>query len=92
MKKTKSTFILSCRSRLVEYFLEKGFLIIQHKSKQLSSITNEARQIIHDIHIQKKSVMSCYTTISSVANTIKKFHIQSDLHSSYIHNLYHNKQ
>ena len=54
MKKTKSTFILSCRSRLVEYFLEMGFLIIQHKSKHLSSITNEARQIIHDIHIQKQ--------------------------------------
>ena len=36
--------------------------------------------------------MECYTEISSVANTINKLHIQSDLNSGYMHNFYHDKQ
>ena len=36
--------------------------------------------------------MECYTEISSVANTIKKFHIQYNFHSGYKHNLYNDKQ
>ena len=36
--------------------------------------------------------MAFYTEITSVENTIKKLHIQADLHSGYIHNLYHDKQ
>ena len=37
-------------------------------------------------------VMGCYTEITSVENTIKKFHIMSDVHICYIHNFYHDKQ
>ena len=36
--------------------------------------------------------MDCYTEISSVANTINKFHINSDLNYGYIHNFYHDKK
>ena len=36
--------------------------------------------------------MACYTDIASVANTVKKFHIQSDLHSGYMHNFNNDKR
>ena len=36
--------------------------------------------------------MTCYIENYSVANTINKLYIQSDLHSSYIHNFCHYKQ
>ena len=36
--------------------------------------------------------MACYTVISSVADTLNKFHIQSNLHNGYKHNFYHDKQ
>ena len=36
--------------------------------------------------------MECYTEISSVSNTLKNFHIQSNLHTSYKHNFYHDEQ
>ena len=37
-------------------------------------------------------VVDFYTEINYVENTINKLHIKSDLHSGYIHNLYHDKQ
>ena len=36
--------------------------------------------------------MACYTLISSVANTINKLNIMSDLNSGYMHIFYHDKQ
>ena len=35
--------------------------------------------------------MTCYTEISSVSNTLKKFQIQSILYAGYKHNFYHDK-
>ena len=69
-------------------YLEKGFFIIEHKSKQLSSILNNLKLIIHEIDKKETDfVMARNTAISSVANTIKKLHIQSDLHLIYKKNL-----
>ena len=36
--------------------------------------------------------MDCYTEIPSIANTITKYHIQSDLHFGYMRNFYHDKK
>ena len=36
--------------------------------------------------------MACYTEISSVTNTIKKSHIQYNLHSGLKHNFFYDKQ
>ena len=51
--KIKSTVILLCCTELVEYYTSKGLIIIEHSSKNLSSIPNEAKQITHVIHIYK---------------------------------------
>ena len=78
---------------MVNYYLEKGFIIIEHISKHLISVPNELKQIIHGINKQKKDyVMECYTLISSVANTLNKLNIQSNFHTSYEHNFYHDKR
>ena len=37
-------------------------------------------------------VMACYTTITYISNTTKKFQIMFDLHSGYIHNFCYDKQ
>ena len=67
-----STVIILCCTWLVEYYLEKGFVILKHNSNNLSSVHNEAKQGIHVINMHKSDlVMDIYTEITSVANTIK---------------------
>ena len=80
MKKTNSTVILVCQYRLVNYYLEKNNFIIEHKSKQLSSVTNDVKLRIHEVDKQETDyVMACTTEIYSLANTINILHIQSPL-------------
>ena len=93
MNKLDSHFVLNCSSRLVNIYLEKGFFIIEHNSKELSSILNIFNLIIHAIdHKESDFVMARSTAISSVANTINKLHMQSDLHLIYKQKFYHDKQ
>ena len=93
MQKLNSTVILNFRSCLVNKYLEKGFFIIASKYKQISSIPNDVKLIVHAINqLETYSVMAKNAEISSVANTINKFHIQSNLHLIYKQNLYHVNQ
>ena len=85
--------ILLCRNRFVEYYLEKGFVILAHNPKNLSIVPNEAKQIIHAINIHTLDfVMDCYTEIYSVANTKNKLNTLSDLYYGYIQNFYQNEK
>ena len=87
--KPNSTVILNFRSRLVNNYLSNRFLIIEHNSKQLISRPNDVKLIIYAIdQIEIDFVDTKNTAISSVANTMNKFHIQSDLHFIYKKNLY----
>ena len=52
-RRKKSTFILLCRTWLVEYYLEKWFVIIEQISKKLISVPNKAEQITHVINKHK---------------------------------------
>ena len=84
MKKPNSTVILKFRYCLLNNYLEKGFFTIEKDSNQLSSIRNEVKLRIHEIDkLETDFIMAKKTAISSVANTIKKLHIQSDLHLIY---------
>ena len=63
-KNRNPTVILVCRSWLMNYYLPKRFVIIEHNYKYLSSVPNEAKQRIHAISKQKTDhVMACYTAI-----------------------------
>ena len=55
MEKPNSTMILNFLSRFVNYYLVKGFVIIEHNSKQLSSVPNDAK--IRICAIDKKQIM-----------------------------------
>ena len=61
IKEKGSTVILICRYWLVNYYLAKGFVIIQHNSKHLCSIPNEKKQIIRVIPIQKHILLWIFT-------------------------------
>ena len=47
------TIILLFRTRLVEYYLAKGFVILQKNSNNLISVPNEYKQRIYAIDIHK---------------------------------------
>ena len=92
MKKPDSTVMVVFHYSLVSYYLAKR-IILEHSSKQLSSVPNDVKLRIHAIHKQKTDdIMACYTAISSVKTTINKLQIMSTLHSIYQKNLYHDKQ
>ena len=57
MKNTNSTVILVCRSWLVNYYIKRGFVIIEHNSKHLISVPNEVKQCINEINIQKQTLL-----------------------------------
>ena len=65
-------------------YLSKGFFIIANNSKQLSSLPNDVKLIIHAIdQLETDFSMKKNTAIYSVANTVKKLYIQSDFHFIY---------
>ena len=77
----------------MNYYLSKGSVIIEHNSKNLSGVTNEAKKGIHAMNKPKTDyIMAYHTEISSVANTLNNFHIQSNMHTGYKHSLYNDKQ
>ena len=49
------------------------------------------KEYIQLIYTNKTFAMDCHTGITSLANTIKKWHNGSDFYSSYIHKLYNDK-
>ena len=60
-REKNSTAMLVWRYRLLNYYESKGFVILEHNSKNLSSVSSEAKQRIHAINKQKTDfVMACY--------------------------------
>ena len=77
----------------MNYYLENVLIIIKYKYNQLISFTNDVKLRIRAFDKQRTDFfMACTTAISSVANTIIKFHIQYDFYFVYKKNLYHDKQ
>ena len=65
-------------------YLPKGFYIIEKTPRKLSILPKYAKLRIHAIeNLETDFVIKENTEIYSVANTIKKFHIQSDLNFIY---------
>ena len=63
-RKTYSNVILLYGSYLVNYNLARWFLILEHNSKNLSTVPNDAKLIVHADNKQKMDyVMACYTAI-----------------------------
>ena len=93
MNDENSTVILLGRTMLVEYYLEKRFIILEHNSKNLLSVLNKVKQRVHAIDMHDSDyAIACYKKITSVENTIKILHVMSYFHCGYINNFYHNKR
>ena len=74
-------------------YLSKVFFIIENYSKKLSILPNDTELRIHVVdQIETYFIMAKNTEISSVANTIKKWHIQSNFNLIYQQDLYKDKQ
>ena len=85
-EKPNLTVISHCRYFLLNNYLAENFLLFQ---KTLNSV----KLRIHAIEkLETDFVMAKNTSISSVANNIKKFHIQSNLNFIYKQKFYHDKQ
>ena len=93
MKNINFTLILSCPSRMLEYYFLKGFVILESNSNKLFIISNEAKQRVHimDMH-NSDYVMTFNTAIISISKTLQKFWIQSYFHSYYIQTIYNIKE
>ena len=89
MKKPNSTVILNCQSSPINNYLAKGFFIIEMDSKQLSFLPNDLKLIINLINkMYTDFFMAKNKAIPSVANTIKKLHIQKNIHLIYKQDYY----
>ena len=88
----KPTVILSYCSTFVEYFLSKGFLILENGSIALNNLPLFVKQII-DAEILHKNyfVMACYRAISSEANTLKIIIICSSFFTGFASAYYNDK-
>ena len=81
MKKPNAIVIVIFRSRLANNYLEKVFFIIEKYYKQLNILPNDVKLRIHVIdQLEIDLFVAKNTAISSVVNTIKKLHIQYNLH------------
>ena len=76
-----------------ELLFKKRFVIIKHNFKHLIRVPIDAKPRIHVIDKQKTDyVMACYTVAYSVANTLNKFHIESNFYTFYKQNFYNDKR
>ena len=67
--------------------------MLELNSNNLQRISNESEQIIYSMDMNYLDYVMTFTTaITSISNTIKKFLLQSDFHSSYIQTMYNDKQ
>ena len=68
---------------MLEYYLSKGFVVLECNSKNLKIIANEEKKLnTMDMH-DSDYVMTCTSAITSISSTLKKFLLQNSLHSSY---------
>ena len=74
---------------MVNNYLEKLFYIIGKESKQKSMLPNDVKLVINVIdQLDTYFFMAKNKSIYSVANTIKKMHIQKNMHLVYKQDLY----
>ena len=85
LKNTNSAVILKFPKRMLEYYLSKGFTILECDVNNLTKIPNCVKQRIHaeEAHGSDK-VIPCINKIPSTSNTLKNLVVNKSLHYSYI--------
>ena len=92
MLKSNSTVILNFRSLLINNYLSKLFFVVDRGSNQLNLIPNDVILIINLVdQLKTDYVMVKNKALSSIANTIKLFHIHKNMHMTYKQDFYNTK-
>ena len=85
LKNINYVVILKFPKRMLEYYLSKGFTILECNDNNLAKLTNDVKQITHTEETDNsEKVMTCINTITSTSNTLKNLVVDKSLHSSYI--------
>ena len=92
LKNMHSFVILKCPKRMLEYYLSKGFAILEINFNNFAKLLNEVKQIINEEEIDNSDyVMICINTIPSTSNTLNKLLLNKMLHYSYIQREFNEK-
>ena len=85
LRKINSVVILKFPKRMLEYYSEKGFAILECNYNDLEKLSNEVKQIIYSEETENSDkVMTCINNIPSENKTLNNLVINKNLHSSYI--------
>ena len=84
-KNINSVVISKTPKRMLEYYLSKGFTILEWNYNNLEKLLNDVKQRTHvqETDISDK-VMTCINTIPSTSNTLHNLVVNKSLDSSYI--------
>ena len=87
-----SKLILTCRIKLVSYYLSKGFVIIDRDSQVPKNAPLRVKQCIHAFNIfESDFVMICNTAIYSVSNNLNNMYTSATTLNEYISTYYYDK-
>ena len=92
LNNTNSAVIFSCRSKLVDYYLKKCFVLFENNSNALKNVPLRVKQRINAEHLYTNYfVMACYSLNPSAANTLKIITICIFLHTKFASTYYNYK-
>ena len=70
--------ILTCRIKLMSYYLSERFVMIVHDYQDLKNISNRVKQLIHEVGMHVNDLeMTCNAMIPSADNTMKKINLSA---------------
>ena len=73
-----STLSLTCRSKLVSYYLHKGFVMLERNSQALENLSLGVEQYMNAVNIfDSDYVITCNAAITSVANNLNNIHLST---------------
>ena len=85
LKNIDSVVILKCPKSILEYYLSKGFNILECNVNNSEKNPNEVKQRIHAEETDNSDkFMICINTITSTSNTLNNLVLNNFFCSSYI--------
>ena len=85
LKNINSVVISKRPKNILEYYLSKGFTILEFNDNNLAKLPNDIKQIFHAEKTDNSDkVMTCINKITSISNTLKNLVVNKSLHYSYI--------
>ena len=93
LKNINYVVILKGSKSMVEYYLSKGFTIVEWNDNNLAKLPNELKQIIHveETH-NSDEVMKYINTIPYTSNTPKNLVVNEKSHPSYFQREFNDKK